>query len=147
MTSHPTYLDPTDESVLRLLKRRIEGPVTMLNLLRFREWADYSAFPEVAPVEPISGSEAYQRYMDHTMPFLTATGGSVVFLGVGSFSLVGPSEERWDLVMAVRQQSVHSFLEFASNPDYMAGVCHRTAALTDSRLYPLVELSDLHPTH
>ncbi len=141
MTSPTTYLDPTDESVVRLLERRIDGPVTMLNLLRFREWADYSAFPEAAPSEPISGGEAYDRYMDHTMPFLTATGGSVVFLGVGDFSLVGPSEERWDLVMAVRQQSVASFLEFASNPDYMAGVCHRTAALTDSRLFPLVERS------
>jgi hypothetical protein len=77
--------------------------------------------------------------MDHTMPFLTATGASVVFLGAGDFSPVGPSEERWDLVMALRQQSVQNFLEFASNPDYMAGICHRTAALTDSKLYPLVE--------
>jgi hypothetical protein len=139
MTSPTTYLDPTDESVIRLLERRIDGPVTMLNLLRFREWADYSAFPEAAPSEPISGSDAYDRYMDHTMPFLTASGGSVVFLGAGDFSLVGPREERWDLVMAVRQKGVQSFLEFASNPDYMSGVCHRTAALTDSRLYPLLE--------
>jgi hypothetical protein len=55
MTSPTTYLDPTDESVIRLLERRIDGPVTMLNLLRFREWADYSAFPEVAPSEPNLG--------------------------------------------------------------------------------------------
>ena len=141
MTSTQTFLDPTDQSVIRLLQRGIAGPVTMLNLLRFRDWADYSAFPDAAPSKPISGREAYDRYMDHTMPFLTATGGSVAFLGEGGYSLVGPSEERWDLVMAVRQASVQSFLDFASDHDYLAGVCHRTAALEDSRLFPLVERS------
>lgn len=51
----------------------------MLNLLRFREIADYSAFPALAPPEPISGSAAYDRYVRHTIPFLTAGGGSVTF--------------------------------------------------------------------
>ena len=55
------YLDPSDENARRLFERRITGPVTMLNLLRFRQEADYSAFPELAPVEPISGSAAYDR--------------------------------------------------------------------------------------
>lgn len=113
----------------------------MLNLLRFREWADYSAFPDAAPSDPITGSEAYDRYMSHTLPFLTSTGGSIVLLATGGYSLVGPDEERWDLVMAIRQTSVQDFLAFASNQEYLAGVCHRTAALEDSRLIPLVERS------
>jgi len=41
--------------------------------------------------------------------------------------------------MLVRQQSVSSFLAFESNAEYMAGIGHRTAALQDSRLLPLVE--------
>jgi hypothetical protein len=32
-----------------------------------------------------------------------------------------------------------AFLEFASNPDYLAGMGHRLAALEDSRLLPIVE--------
>jgi hypothetical protein len=36
----------------------------MLNLLRFREWADYSKFPDAAPDGPISDAQAYDRYMD-----------------------------------------------------------------------------------
>ena len=44
--------------------------------------------------------------------------------------------------MAVRQASVQDFLAFATNEAYLAGVCHRTAALEDARLLPLVE-SDL----
>lgn len=134
------YLDPTDESVRRLFARRIEGPVTMLNLLRFREWADYSAFPGLAPAAPISGREAYDRYIAHTLPFLTATGGSVQFIGAGGPNLVGPEDERWDLVMLVRQASVADFLAFATDEAYLAGIGHRTAALEDSRLLPVVEL-------
>ena len=133
------HLDPTDESVRRLLQRGITGPVTMLNLLRFREQADYSGFPSLAPPAPISGREAYDRYVRHTLPFLTATGGSVSFLGTGGYQLVGPSDERWDLVMLVRQASVQDFFAFATNDGYLAGIGHRTAALEDSRLLPVVE--------
>lgn len=135
------HLDPSDEGVRRLLQRGIEGPVTMLNLLRFREWADYSRFPELAPPAPISGREAYDRYVRHTLPFLSATGGSVQFFGIGGHNFVGPSDERWDLVMLIRQASVDDFFAFARNAEYQAGIGHRAAALEDSRLLPVVERS------
>jgi hypothetical protein len=41
------------------LPETIEGGLVMLNLLRFREVADYSANPELAPAAPISGAEAF----------------------------------------------------------------------------------------
>ena len=68
MSVPPMYLDPTDENARRLFQRGIEGPLLMLNLLRFREIADYSGFPDLAPLEPISGSAAYDRYVRHTLP-------------------------------------------------------------------------------
>jgi hypothetical protein len=133
------YLDPSDENVRSFFARNIEGPVTMLNLLRFRDQADYSAFPDLAPPAPISGSAAYDRYVRHTLPFLTASGGSVEFFGTGGHAFVGPVDERWDLVMLIRQASVADFLAFASDADYLAGIGHRTAALEDSRLLPIVD--------
>jgi hypothetical protein len=133
------YLDPTDESVRRLFQRGITGPVVMLNLLRFRPWADYSSVPDLAPPAPISGREAYDLYILHTLPFLTASGGSVDFYGAGGPNLVGPQDERWDAVLMVRQASVADFLAFATDEAYLAGVGHRTAALEDSRLLPIVE--------
>ncbi len=111
----------------------------MLNLLRFREIADYSGFPDLAPPEPISGSAAYDRYVRHTLPFLAASGGSVEFYGTGGDTFVGPPDERWDRVMLIRQSSLEAFFAFASDPEYLAGVGHRTAALEDSRLLPLVQ--------
>jgi predicted RNase H-like HicB family nuclease len=141
-TPHPTprYLEPTQQSGRALVMRQIPGNVVMLNLLRFREIADYSATPELAPNTPISGAAAFQRYIEHTLPYLRETGGDLLFLGAGGAFLIGPQAERWDMVMLVRQDSVESFLAFASHQAYLAGMGHRTAALEDSRLLPLSEI-------
>lgn len=138
---HRRYLEPTAESGRSLLRREIKGEVTMLNLLRFRDVADYSATPLLAPVTPIGGAEAYRRYIAHAAPFLRQSGGGVAFLGEGGPFLIGPENERWDMALLVRQRSVRSFMDFASNAAYLAGLGHRTAAIEDSRLLPLVELT------
>lgn len=133
------YLIPTQESGREFVLRKIQGSVVMLNLIRFRKIADYSASPELMPSEPISGEKAYQIYIQHTLPFLTATGGEILFMGKGGAFLIGPANEYWDVALLIRQSSVDSFLSFESNQDYMKGIGHRTAALEDSRLLPLVE--------
>jgi len=133
------FLEVAQEAGAALFRRNIAGEVVMLNLLRFRDVADYSANPELMPSQPISGAEAYQKYIDHTLPFLKESGGGLVFLGKGGRYLIGPQEEQWDLVMLVRQKSVSDFIAFSSNLEYLVGMGHRAAALEDSRLLPLVE--------
>src|SRR5690349_779511 len=103
------YLEPSDAGARELFQRGIEGPVTMLNLLRFREHADYAASPELAPPSPISGHEAYDRYIRHTIPFLESTGGAIEFMGTGGRYFIGPADERWDLAMLIRQSSIADF--------------------------------------
>lgn len=139
--SKRTYLEATEESGRALFSRGVSGPVVMLNLLRFRSVADYSATPELAPPKPVTGEAAYRRYMEHTLPFLRKSGGEVLFHGLGGEFLIGPSDERWDAVLLVRQASLDAFLAFASDPEYLSGIGHRTAALEDSRLLPLIETS------
>jgi len=133
------YIDPTQENGRAFMMRGIKGPVVMLNLLRLREVADYSASPQLAPPEQITGAQAFDRYMEHTRPFLEKSGGELLFLGEGGTFLIGPSTERWDLAMLVRQTSVESFMAFAIDEAYLAGLGHRSAAVEDSRLLPLVE--------
>jgi uncharacterized protein (DUF1330 family) len=111
----------------------------MLNLLRFRAVADYSATPDLAPPSPITGEAAYRLYMEHTLPHLLKSGGRLLFFGRGGRFLIGPGDERWDAAMLVRQESLAAFMAFASDVRYRAGLGHRTAALEDSRLLPLVE--------
>jgi uncharacterized protein (DUF1330 family) len=134
-----SYLEPTQESARQFFAQGITGPVVMLNLLRFRATADYSATPELAPPSPITGEEAYRLYMEHTLPHLEKSGGNLLFFGRGGAFLIGPGNERWDAAMLVTQESSAAFLAFAANLEYLAGIGHRLAALEDSRLLPLVE--------
>lgn len=134
-----TYLEPTQKAGRALLMRGIQGEVVMLNLLRLRQVADYAAHPELAPAQPISGAEAYDRYIAHTLPYLTESGGALLFLGEGGPFLIGPERERWDCTMLVKQSSVQAFMAFADHDAYLAGLGHRTAAVEDSRLLPLVQ--------
>ena len=133
------FLEPTQETGAALFKRNISGEVVMLNMLRLREIADYSENPALSPKTQISGREAFQKYIDHTMPFLTESGGELLFIGDGGTFFIGPDTEQWDVVMLVKQSSVENFFAFASNPEYLAGIGHRTAAILDSRLLPIVE--------
>lgn len=134
MTGH---VEPTQDQVRALRARGIEGPVEMLNLLRFREVADYSRSPELEPDEPVSGAEAYAEYSRHTMGKLDAAGAEVVWMGRGGEPLIGPAHERWDLALLVRYPSIDAFLSMTSDPGYLSTVGHRTAAVEDSRLLPL----------
>lgn len=133
------FLEPTQASGAAIVKRNIPGEIVMLNLLRFREVADYSSNPELTPETPISGKQAFQKYIDHALPFLEKSGGELLLLGDGGSYFIGPGNEHWDMVMLVRQSSVQSFFSFASNSGYVAGLGHRTAAIIDSRLLPVVE--------
>ena len=135
------HFDVSPAAGVRFVQRRIAGSVVMLNLLRFRAVADYAAHPELAPASPISGSEAFDRYIAHTLPHLHASGGDILFLGQGGPFLIGPESERWDMAMLVHQSSVSAFLAFAENETYLAGIGHRVAALEDARLLPLEEMS------
>jgi len=44
-----SYIDPTQESGRAFFLRGIEGKVFMLNLLKYRDIADYSGAPQPAP--------------------------------------------------------------------------------------------------
>lgn len=135
------HLDVSPAAGMLFVRRRIAGSVVMLNLLRFRAVADYAAHPELAPASPIGGSEAFDLYIAHTLPHLRASGGDILFLGQGGPFLIGPESERWDMAMLVRQSGVSAFLAFAENEAYLAGMGHRVAALEDTRLLPLEEMS------
>lgn len=131
------YLHPTREQFQALVARSIDGPVTMLNLLRYRDVADYSSQPALAPPDPISGEEAYRRYGRGVLPLLEAAGGEVVLDVTGGEFLVGPADEFWDSCLVVRYPDVAAFAAMTSSEEYLAIVGHREAALADSRLLAL----------
>ena len=130
------HIEPTRNAIEEFLARDLQGPVSMLNLLRFREVADYSRSPDLAPEDEVAGDVAYQTYAAAVAPMLEDVGGEVVVTARGGPNLIGPTDEHWDLLLLVRYPDVTAFLSMTTSAEYLAIVGHRTAALAASRLLP-----------
>ncbi len=132
------YIEPTQEAGRKFFTSDHIGQITMLNLLRFKEKADYTDSPELMPEKAGSGASAYLTYMKCATPLIEKAGSKVLFSGKPSGFLIGPEDENWDYMLLVSHLSKESFLAFASDEAYLKIAGHRTAALEDSRLLPLV---------
>lgn len=131
------YLAPHPAALEKLLADGHKGPLVMLNMLNFREQADYSAVPELAPEKPVSGEQAYGLYIKAVAPLLAKHKGELLLAGSALHFLIGPENQHWDKVLLIKQNSAADFLAFIQDPDYLKIVGHRQAALADSRLLPI----------
>ena len=132
------YIKPTENSGREFyLRFNGKGKFSMLNLLKYKEVADYATCPNLAPSTSISGKEAYTRYMKEAQPLIQRSGGRVIYFGVCGDFVIGPESEKWDAVLIVEHLSAEAFIGFANDEEYLKIAGHRTAALDDSRLLPM----------
>src|SRR5579875_674563 len=82
-----------------------EGPFVMVNLLKFKEHAEYADGSD----SHLSGREAYERYGVEVRRLLEALGGRVVFSGAVTGLLLGEVEELWDAVALAEYPSPAAF--------------------------------------
>lgn len=122
---------PTPDQMTSFVAADWQGPVCMINLLKFRDQADYGADIDEPPC---TGREAYTRYGELTRPFLAQVGGQVMLRLAPAHIVIGDDNEDWDLMMVVQYPSHAAFIQMASNPDYLAVTKHRSAALERSAL-------------
>jgi uncharacterized protein (DUF1330 family) len=122
-------IEPTTEQFERLATSGDDGPVVMINLLRFKEQAD-----GIDADDGISGAEAYKRYGAVATRFVERAGGRILLAVQAAESVIGPSDGEWDMVLAVEYPSRAAFIGMTTDPDYQAIHAHRAAALADSRL-------------
>ena len=116
---------PRKEQIKALFENDKGGPVRMMNLLKFREFAQYSDGTDTG----LSGAEAYQRYAAEVVPIISKTGGEVVFSGQANTLVIGDGELEWDMVSIVEYPSVAAFLAMTSSEDYQKIHVHRDAGL------------------
>lgn len=128
MTGH---IDPTKETFAAFRAADRPGPIHMLNLVRFREKAQY---PDGRVA---SGAEAYASYGRESHPVFARLGGRIMWRGSFELMLIGPREERWDECFIAEYPSVAAFVEMIRDPIYREAVKHRQAAVLDSRLIRL----------
>ena len=111
------YVELSESALEEVANLPDEGPVVLLNLLRFN--GDV-------------GRASFQTYLEHARPIGEKVGMRFMYAGAGQVSVIGP--EQWDLVILVEYPNAAAFHAFMQNPDYRAIMHYRNDALEDSRL-------------
>lgn len=128
-----TFIDPSHPNFEAFKALPRDEPIHMLNLLRYRDQADYPD-GHVNAGKGWSGRRAYAEYGETSGPIFRRVGGTLVWRGAFQTMVTGPDDERWDDGFIAQYPSAAAFLEMIKDPAYQQAVVNRTAALADSRL-------------
>ena len=108
----------------QLEKSDDDGPVTMLNLVKYRERAADGDG---------TGREAYQRYTQKAGEYVKARGGRVLWAGVVAEAALQDGltddEVDWDWALLVYYPNRAAFLDMVTSPEYLAANEHRTSGV------------------
>ncbi len=119
-----------------------DTPIVMLNLLRYREQANYGDLREFGSR---SGREAYFQGYVPAFGAIAARSENTksvrpIFLGAVLAGLVGPADERWDDVALVEYPNIAAFRSVVESPEYARDAApHRKAALENWRLIAMLK--------
>jgi len=118
-------INPNADQMAGFMDSSVEGPIAMVNLLKFKEKAEYSDERET----DLSGVEAYGIYARGVAKTLAMVGGKMLFFGNVSRLMLGEVEELWDQVAIAQYPSRAAMLEMMQLPEYQAIHIHRDAGL------------------
>jgi uncharacterized protein (DUF1330 family) len=121
---------PNKAQFIELMEAPDEGPVVMLNLLKFKKQAEGSEG---------SGASEYNKYSDAAVQMVEARGGKVLWMGRADQILIGDPTEAWDSVALVQYPSRKDFIEMVSSPDYEKAHEHRESGLERTVLIACTE--------
>ena len=123
-------IDPTADQVRALRDKGPDGPIVMVNLLKFRIHAQY---PEGSGQAQCAGRDAYARYQEaFTLTVGDVSRAEVLYDGPVNqvfIGLAGTPETDWDKVLIVRYPSRQHFLGMMADTTYRAALVHRYAGL------------------
>jgi uncharacterized protein (DUF1330 family) len=128
-------LKPTGAQIKALVNSDLEGPVVMLNLLKYAERATGDA-----AASGMTGAESYAKYGEEVRTHLAAVGAKLLWRGRVDSVVIGNDADAWDEVLLVEYPSRRAFLQMTGQSEYEKTAEHRTNALTDSRLIAMTEL-------
>lgn len=119
-------LRPNDKQMEDFSKGDVDTPISMINLLKFKEKAVYEDRRETN----ITGQKAWAIYSQACQNIhLKKVGGEGIFSGVVSRLMIGEIEELWDWVVIVKYPSRKAMLEMITDKDYLESEKHRSAGL------------------
>jgi uncharacterized protein (DUF1330 family) len=125
---------PNHDQFLELAQSPDQGPVVMLNLLKFRAGGGGSGG---------GGRDSYGRYGDAVVRMIEARGGSVIWFGRADQILIGDPTQDWDAVVLVKYPSRAAFVEMVSQPEYERAHEDREAGLERTIVVAMTERRSL----
>ena len=116
---------PNEAQLKEFNEQGEEKPIFMVNLLKFKEKAEY---PDKRETD-LSGEEAYTIYGQEVAGHLAKVGGKPIFGGNVDRLMLGEVEDLWDKVAIAMYPSRKAMLEMIMDPDYIKSAQHRVAGL------------------
>lgn len=118
-------VNPSREQMAGFFEPGPEGPIYMVNLLKFKERADY---PDGRPSD-LTGEQAYDLYARGVGPLLAKFGGGPMFSAPVTRLMLGEVEDLWDKVAIAKYPSRAAMLEMMRSPEMQEIGVHRAAGL------------------
>jgi uncharacterized protein (DUF1330 family) len=118
-------LYPNEQQMMGFLEPGPEGPICMVNLLKFKPLAEY----EDGRDSQLTGREAYQLYEEGVKKLLRQIGGYVGFIGEVERLALGDVEELWDTVALAVWPSRQAMLQVMQSNGMRKIAVHRAAGL------------------
>jgi uncharacterized protein (DUF1330 family) len=116
---------PTQAQAVAALDRYDGQPIYMLNLLKFREAAQYADGRECE----LTGREAYTLYGRAMSKLVADAGGKLIYSGRMRGVLIGVVDGDWDAVAIMMYPSFKAMSAITSSPGYADIHVHREAGL------------------
>jgi len=118
-------LSPNEEQIKGFFEPGAQGPIYMVNLLKFKDKAEYADGRESS----LSGREAYALYGEAVSKILVNLGGGGMFSAKVERLMLGEVEELWDAVGIAMYPSRQAMIDMTQSPEYQAIHHHRDAGL------------------
>ena len=116
---------PNKEQIKGFMEPVSEGPICMVNLLKFKDKAEY----EDGRDTDLTGREAYALYEEGVKKLLQEIGGGIGFEGDVERLALGEVEELWDVVGLAVWPSRGAMFKVMQSPEMQAISVHRSAGL------------------
>lgn len=116
---------PNEEQINGFAQPGPDGPIYMVNLLKFKDKAEYADGRETQ----LSGQEAYALYGQGVSKLLVKHGGMPCFNAAVERLMLGTVEDLWDVVAIAMYPSRGAMMAMMQDPEMAEISQHREAGL------------------
>lgn len=116
---------PNNQQMQALMEPGHDKPVYMVNLLKFKDKAEYPDGRETG----LTGEQAFALYGEAMARILMGLGGGPMFSANVESLWLGQVEELWDAIVIAMYPNRRALYDMLASPEYKEAAIHRIAGL------------------